>query len=425
LNAGTRVRKARLQRGLTQSELAGDDYSAAYVSIIESGKREPSERVLKAFAKTLGMTYEELASGRPPHAEATLEEELLAIRQALSSGDLSEATGNCRRVARRAAAYGLTRVHDKAAVLEAFSLELGGDFSGALALYERLQETIRDEHLAIKADAVAGRARCLRMLGDTPYSTYVAESYLSHIRRSGLTDPDSLIRIYMTLVASYFEGGMVQQASAVADEALKLSAKARDAERVAGMHINVARVLMEQGNYREAAESFSTAEKLYGELAYAAELGVTFLARAFLMNKQEQYAEARSDLDSALRIFEATGNEVNQARAMSELGATQRIEGSPEEAIFTLQRAVRLADKRAPATAAISHRELALCHAGLGDGTKMRSHFKKAIDLLEGSGESYELAVTYRALGDALREEKDYQEACDAYRSAAVALEAA
>jgi tetratricopeptide (TPR) repeat protein len=84
-----------------------------------------------------------------------------------------------------------------------------------------------------------------------------------------------------------------------------------------------------------------------------------------------------------------------------------------------------MAGKNQPASAAISYRELALCYAEPGQATKMKSNFKKAIELLEGSGDNYELAATYRAWGDALREEKDYQKACDAYRSAAIALEAA
>jgi tetratricopeptide (TPR) repeat protein len=425
VDAGKRVKKARLQRGLTQSELAGDEYSAAYVSIIESGKRQPSERVLKSFAKTLGVTYDELATGRPPDAEAALEDEIAGARKAVSAGDYVSARDSLRRVAKRAGAYGLPRTRNKAEVAEALTHELGGEFDEALALYERLQEKIPDEHLGVKADAVAGRARCLRMLGDVPYATYVLESYLSHLRRDGLLDPDALLRIYMTLVAAYFEGGMLRQASEVADEALKIAPRAHDEERVAGMHINVARVLVERGNYAAAARSFGKAGDLYARLDLQAELGVTYLARAFLRKRQDRLGDARSDLEMALEIFERIGNEVNEARALSELGGLDRVEGDLEQAVFRLQRAIRIGNKHAPVSTAISHRELALCHAAAGQASKMKSSFKKAIELLEESGDNYELAATYRALGDAFRDEKDFRKACDAYRSAAVALEAA
>jgi tetratricopeptide (TPR) repeat protein len=425
LSAGTRVKRARLKKGLTQSELAGDEYSAAYVSIIESGKREPSERVLKAFARTLGMTYEELATGRPPDAEALLGEEMMSARRSLSKGETAEALKSFRRIGKRAGSYGLDRLRDSAAVAEAYCHEVAGKFDAALPMYEDLLGSIPEAHIVAKSDAVAGRARCVRVLGDVPYSTHILESHLSHLRRSGLEDPDALARIYMTLVASYFEAGLLKQAGATAEKALQLAPRVTDLERVAGMHVNVARVLLHRGDYDAAARSFSSAEEAYAELGLPNEQGVAFLSRAFLRKAQQRYDDARNDLDHALRVFEETGNEVNKARTLSELGGLERLMGHADQAVFILERAARMAVKNEPGSAAVSYRELALCHLELGEPAKVKSSFKKAIELLETSGDNYELAITYRAWGDALRDDKDYQKACDAYRSAAVALEAA
>jgi tetratricopeptide (TPR) repeat protein len=425
LTAGARVRRARLERGLTQSELAGDQYSAAYVSIIESGKREPSEKVLKAFAKTLGVTYEELATGRRPDAEALLERELVDARRALSGGDHPSALAAFRRVSKRASQYELSAVRDRALVGEALTYEVDGNLEKAEALYTRLQETIDDKRAAIKADAVAGRARCIRMLGDVPYSIYVLESFLADLRRKGLLDPDALIRAQISLVAAYFEGGLVNRAAAAAEEALALSPRISDPERLAGMHINVARVLMEKNDYDGAARSFATAEALYAELGFQTEVGRAHLARSFLLKKKERYAEARSSLEEAVRIFEATGNTINHIRALSEMGALERVAGRPDQAVFLLERAARMASKTEPASAAISHRELALCYLSLKQPAKTQKEFKKAVTLLEDSGDKYELAVTLRAWGDALRDDAEYKSACDKYRSAAMALEAA
>lgn len=425
MNAGTRVRKVRLQKGLTQSELAGENYSAAYVSIIESGKRVPSERVLKSFARTLGVTYEELATGRPPDAEAGLEEEMVSARRTLSSGDADAAATAFRRVARRAAQYDLEALRARATLGEAFCHEVGGDVKQALAVYEELQEFVPEELLAVRADAVAGRARCLRLLGDVPYSIYVLESYRSHLTRNGLLDPEALSRIHMTLVASYFEAGMSAQASTSADEALKLAPFVSDQEQLADMHINVARVLMQKGQHPAAARSFAKAEELFHKLGLQTEMGRAHLARSFLRKTQERYADARSDLETALAIFEETNNTVNQARTLSELGSLERVEGNTTQAVFLLEKASRMAGKSEPASAAISHRELALCYLELRQPAKAKAQFKKAIDLLERTGDKHELAATYRAYGDSLVAARDYKTACTAFRSAAVALEAA
>jgi tetratricopeptide (TPR) repeat protein len=418
------LRKARRERGFTQGELAAPDYSAAYVSVIEAGKRQPSEQALKHFAKRLRMTYEELATGRPPDAEPTLEQELAAARLELSSGNRDGAMNAFRRVAKRAAKFELEGLRERAQLGEAFCLE-GSNPARAAEFYETLLERIPDDHSVTKADAVAGRARCLRTLGDVPYAIYVLESYLSHLTRNRLLVPEALMRIHITLMGVYFEYGLMKQAQAAADEALSLSARVDDREKLAGMHLNLARVLLERGDFEGATRSFAVAEKMYGELGFQAEIGRAHLARAFLTRKQGRRQETRLNLEAALKIFEATGNRVNLARALSELGALDRQEGHVDQAIFQLTRAAREAANQEPASAAISHRELALCYVEKGDHAKVRSNFKKAIALLEESGDNYELAITYRCWGDALREEKDYEQACDLYRSAAVALEAA
>ena len=51
---GHRIRAARVAKGWTQTELAGDDISVGYVSRIESGQRRPNGAVLSDLAGRLG-----------------------------------------------------------------------------------------------------------------------------------------------------------------------------------------------------------------------------------------------------------------------------------------------------------------------------------------------------------------------------------
>ncbi len=75
---GARVRRLRLEAGLTQAEAAGP-FSAAYVSAIEHGKIIPSLPALVLLATRLGVTPSDLLTGvnflvstgyTPGHAEA-------------------------------------------------------------------------------------------------------------------------------------------------------------------------------------------------------------------------------------------------------------------------------------------------------------------------------------------------------------------
>ena len=50
---GKRLRRLRLARGLTQRELAEPMYTHAYVSTIEAGRRQPSQRALAHFGASV------------------------------------------------------------------------------------------------------------------------------------------------------------------------------------------------------------------------------------------------------------------------------------------------------------------------------------------------------------------------------------
>jgi transcriptional regulator with XRE-family HTH domain len=60
---GERIRRLREQRGLSQRDLATERVSYAYISRIEAGSRQPSERALRAIADKLGVTAHDLESG--------------------------------------------------------------------------------------------------------------------------------------------------------------------------------------------------------------------------------------------------------------------------------------------------------------------------------------------------------------------------
>ncbi|MGH9197146.1 MAG: helix-turn-helix domain-containing protein, partial [Acidimicrobiia bacterium] len=63
---GTRIKRLRRDRSLTQTELIDGLTSASFLSLIESGHRRPSEEVLEEIATRLGATVEELLTGHSP-----------------------------------------------------------------------------------------------------------------------------------------------------------------------------------------------------------------------------------------------------------------------------------------------------------------------------------------------------------------------
>ena len=50
---GEKLRAERLERGLTQAELGKDLYSPSYISLLETGRREPTADVIEELARVL------------------------------------------------------------------------------------------------------------------------------------------------------------------------------------------------------------------------------------------------------------------------------------------------------------------------------------------------------------------------------------
>jgi transcriptional regulator with XRE-family HTH domain len=75
---GERLKEFRCSQRLTQGELAGDRYSHAYISQLESGRRQPSKESLVYIAERLGVSVEELSSGRGANWAVEMAEDLRA-----------------------------------------------------------------------------------------------------------------------------------------------------------------------------------------------------------------------------------------------------------------------------------------------------------------------------------------------------------
>src|ERR1700751_3870129 len=61
---GARLKRLRLQRGLSQRDLSSPGVSYAYISRIEAGARTPSVKALRKLSQKLGVSVEFLETGR-------------------------------------------------------------------------------------------------------------------------------------------------------------------------------------------------------------------------------------------------------------------------------------------------------------------------------------------------------------------------
>ena len=161
---GQRIRRIRLQQGLSLAKVVRDDVSRAFLNQVEMGKARPSIRVLRILAERLGTEVEYLLEGRTAGIERELALEkgrvllargepkraLLALRPAIASYDWP--LGTDARLAQAEALMALGRKDEGLTVLakERNEIELHNDHHRR----ERMQLVERGGHFRFAGDAV-------------------------------------------------------------------------------------------------------------------------------------------------------------------------------------------------------------------------------------------------------------------------------
>src|SRR5690242_21418118 len=103
---GQRLKRLRLERGLSQRELAAPGVSYAYISRIEAGTRQPSVKALRRLAVKLGVTADYLETGSDLDPSHDRELRLADLELAVRLGEADGAEAGLTELAGEAAAAG-------------------------------------------------------------------------------------------------------------------------------------------------------------------------------------------------------------------------------------------------------------------------------------------------------------------------------
>ncbi|MBT2549573.1 helix-turn-helix transcriptional regulator [Arthrobacter sp. ISL-65] len=99
---GEKLRAERLERGLTQAELGRDLYSPSYISLLETGRREPTADVIEELARRLELAPKALEAWSQPISVSDAEYVLAGLyaRQAWDLRDYGLAAEHAANAAR-------------------------------------------------------------------------------------------------------------------------------------------------------------------------------------------------------------------------------------------------------------------------------------------------------------------------------------
>ncbi|MCL2092344.1 MAG: helix-turn-helix domain-containing protein [Micrococcales bacterium] len=379
---GERVREARQEKGLTQTDLAGDSLSPSYVSLIESGRRTPTDKALNAIAGHLGTTLEYLKFGDDGPNESRVRLELDYARLSLADGDPAAAE---HRIDDLDLGVVTGQLRYEALFVKAQALEMAGDIESSIGILEPLyvdREAIGDylELAKVATNLVVSYLES----GDLIRSVDVGERALTALEGAGLAGSDEHLRLGSALLWSYVERGDLLYATQQASELIRVAEELGSPRGRGSVYWNAAVVVGERRDYDRAKQHTQRALALMGEGDADRDVSRLRVHYAWLLLRSDppQPQAALDQLDRAEGPLSVLGAVGDRAAIETERARAQMLLGSP--------------------TAAVDHAKVAL--ALLGDLPRL------------------ETANALVVLGDALMARNEVEAAAEVYERAASML---
>jgi transcriptional regulator with XRE-family HTH domain len=422
---GARLRQLRTERGLLQSDLVGDGVSASYVSLLESGRRQPTAPVVSRLAAVLGVPTELLLTGA---ADVELREARLNLdyaELALRSGEAVAAHAAFVDVLARLAGHpdapeaggpglhpGLAELLEQGRWGVVRSLEAQGRLEEALIDLEHLRETLEPAS-PLYLQAAITAARCSSELGDLHRAVDVAELALADARGQGLEGTSEHAELVSTLVGCYERRGDGARAAQLAEDLLIAADQLGNARGRAAAYWNASLLAQRRGHLDKAMLWAERAVSLLSDQDNERNLSRARVAFAWVLLRTHppQVTRAVGLLRDAAVNLADHGTATDRAYAHTELSRALLMLGDPEAALAEATEAAALLSTGHRVESVTARLAAADAWAVTGDFDLARDHVGKAVESLAGLPPSRVTAVAWRHAADVLRRLGDEQAA--------------
>jgi tetratricopeptide (TPR) repeat protein len=393
---GTRLRQARIQAGLTQSQLAEGRYTKAYVSALENGLVKPSMAALHFFADRLGFQVEQLLSDSE-HTWTRLEADLR-----LAAGDWQQAVdayaGLLETVASERAKAELLL-----GLAEGLS-RLGRGQDAVRAASESIRLFQSQGRLAHAAWATYWQASGLYELEQGDQAAATLTRLLDEIAGGLAVEPDLPVRALIALAVVATRDEQPERALAYLEQARSRVGELDDWKRAMFL-FSMALNYRELGDYEGAIatgmQSLAMFRGADAELEAASiqnELALAYLALGSLEVARGHAAEAHA-------IFGRRDDMRWLAHVTETEGQISLAAGATAEALERSEEALVLADRTGDQKAMISALLLrARALRKLGSLEPARTTLEQAAAVAEAHGRRGEMQLVLGELSDVLAE---------------------
>jgi transcriptional regulator with XRE-family HTH domain len=410
------VRRLRLERGLSQRQLASRGTSYAYISRIESGQRTPSVRAIRLLARRLGVSPEYLESGEHIGPVEALELRLTDAELRLRLGDHSaEGRHALEAVLKDAQRAGEGEIAIHAQIALGLSALAGG----------KQREAARYLAIAVDSPLVSPRthtnvyvslSKALRFLGRADEAVQMLEDALEEL--GSQTTEAAGIRLRLATYLSYAltDLGQFERARLVLEDID--AGAALDPHGQVTMHWSLARLAYMEGQPRSALREIRRAIILLDHTEDSLELARAHLFAAEVHLWAGNIPEGEGHLALAARLDDlaADARDLGALHSCQALACARR--GDYDRARSLIQDAhEELAD--APTERGLLWLAQALTEAACTDLDAAARSFEQAIDALTASNMEREAAAVCREWSQRLEAAGRREEAADTARQAA------
>jgi tetratricopeptide (TPR) repeat protein len=379
---GQRLRQARVNLGMTQSELAGERFSKEYVSQIERAKTRPTQETIEWLAARLGVDPGFLANGVSSDQLHRVETALARAAALTESGELDDALDAYGRLQKAAVATGVPELEVRALLGTAKALVRREQPREALPLVMRARELTEQSRFSD-----IERAEILCLLGVCRY------------RLSSIT----------TAVGLFNEALMLAERSGMPCDLLRSEI----------LHWR-SRCYRRQRDYEAAREDVERALELAEGMSDRSTAGALYFQASLLAERQGHWVLARSYAERAKAQFEEVADRKNVGRLLNNLGGLNFLLGKPAEAIGLLKDAFATAlEVGSTLDAAEAVSSLAQVHLRIGDADVAEQQARHAVELFANREDALDgVGNANIVLGRALLEQGRLDEADAAFAAA-------
>ncbi|WP_067437828.1 helix-turn-helix domain-containing protein [Nocardioides jensenii] len=420
---GQRLRAARVAKGLTQTDLAGERISTGYVSRIESGQRRPNGRVLTDLAARMGVGLEELLGGVAPAEYDEIRLTLDFAELSLESGEAQEARDQASAALVRAEAASLDELAERAHHLHALALEGLGELDDAVLELESLVADDRATLLRIRAGIAL--TRCYRDSGDLSTAIDRGQRLLDQVMDAGLDACDEHVQLAVTLASAYFERGDTGHAVRICRTAVARAEQLGSPTARASAYWNTAIMESHRGDTAAAVPLAERALALLGEGKDTRNLARLRQQLGTMQLSLDPPAvdDARRNLEQAAREYEwARATPVDIAKNDLSLARARYLAGDAEGARELSVQVFEAVEVVAPHVAADAKYMEGQALTVLGEVGAADVAYRAAVSILTSIGADRSAAQLWFELASLFDELGDGEAARHAYRSAAASV---